>query len=305
MAQLIKLYDYVSRYEWNMFRYPSQYIRLKKENWESLYEDWLLGNLGPTLNESNSVINNKPSNLKKIKNFFTKTVIEEEKEDTPFPTMTSELELRKYFLDNLYPFQIKWATSTVSEMSVLDEGVETDKTLKYFLQRFPDIYLLMYYPVFNIRNAPVDGELILISPTNIEIIHLMELEVDKTIMATDERLWTIEVGDEIEHQISPIISLKRTEAIIKGILNKKGISFPIERSVVSRTNQILFHTEPFNINIIGKTQYEDWFHRKRNISSPLKKEQLEVAEALIQYCVSTSVRRPEWDRDRDIFPVGD
>lgn len=33
MAQLVKLIDYVTRYEVQPFHYPSQYIRLKQENW--------------------------------------------------------------------------------------------------------------------------------------------------------------------------------------------------------------------------------------------------------------------------------
>jgi len=41
MAQLIKLYDYIWRYEWNMYRYPSQYIRLKKDKWKDLHNDWI------------------------------------------------------------------------------------------------------------------------------------------------------------------------------------------------------------------------------------------------------------------------
>src|SRR5690625_7734381 len=40
MAQLIKLIDYISRYETNPFHYPTQYIRLKQENWRQVYERW-------------------------------------------------------------------------------------------------------------------------------------------------------------------------------------------------------------------------------------------------------------------------
>ncbi len=41
MAQLVKLYDYISRYEWNTYRYPTQFIRLKQENWKKLYNRWV------------------------------------------------------------------------------------------------------------------------------------------------------------------------------------------------------------------------------------------------------------------------
>lgn len=40
IAQLIKLLDYISRYETNPFHYPTQYIRLKQENWKKLSKEW-------------------------------------------------------------------------------------------------------------------------------------------------------------------------------------------------------------------------------------------------------------------------
>src|SRR5690625_4091912 len=68
----------------------------------------------------------------------------------------SREQLTRYFLNELSPFQLKWATSTISQTSFIDPSYNDDPTLKHFLQRFPDIYLLMYYPVFTIKNAPID-----------------------------------------------------------------------------------------------------------------------------------------------------
>lgn len=36
MAQLVKLKDYVSRYEQNIIVYPSRFVRLKKQKWEGV-----------------------------------------------------------------------------------------------------------------------------------------------------------------------------------------------------------------------------------------------------------------------------
>ena len=43
MAQLVKLLDYVSRYEHDLSRYPSQYIRLKRYQWERMKTQWESG----------------------------------------------------------------------------------------------------------------------------------------------------------------------------------------------------------------------------------------------------------------------
>lgn len=307
MAQLIKLHDYVSRYEWNVYRYPSQYIRLKQDNWKSLYHNWTNDILEENipLFENPKEENSKITKLKEL--FFKQSKANDETqlEENIHSPIKTELELRQHFLDKLFPFQIKWATSTVTDTSVLDKNYEQDETLKYFLQRFPDIYFIMYYPVFNIKNAPVDGEIIMISPSEIEIITLMEFDPKATIIAGDDRTWGIERGINVQQTISPLILLRRTEHMVRSILNSKNIQFPIKRSVLSRTNQIVFTTAPFNTNIIGYSQYDDWFNQKRQISAPLKSEQLKVAEALLNFCVSISIKRPEWDEDHDPFTVGE
>lgn len=43
MAQLIKLQDYISRYEIDLARYPTQFIRLKQNQWERIKYQWQTG----------------------------------------------------------------------------------------------------------------------------------------------------------------------------------------------------------------------------------------------------------------------
>lgn len=299
MAQLIKLKDYISRYEWSPYRYPSQYIRLKQENWTRLYDQWLeMDNMSDPPVEKES-----PSTLSKLKSFFqANDNIERNKEVVTEPLLpSSENELRHYFLNKLFPFQLKWATSTVTDVSFIDNKYETDKTLQYFLQRFPDIYLIMYYPIFSIKEAPVDGDIIIISPIGIEIIYLLEKEPNVTIMAGDERVWVFEQGNKQSKELSPVIALRRTEQIINSIFKAENLSFSVEKTVLSRTNNIVFNSEPYKTNIIGRQQYEQWFQNKRQLSSPLKSDQLKVIEKLLKYCLTNSVRRPEWEEDDNDF----
>src|SRR5699024_1015233 len=108
----------------------------------------------------------------------------------------TENELKHYFLRQLFPFQLKWATSTVTDISAMKESYQADQTLKYFLQRFPDTYLLMYYPIFSLKKAPIDADIIFITPIGIDIIHIIEDEPNATILAGDERTWMIEKGEE-------------------------------------------------------------------------------------------------------------
>ncbi len=43
MAQLVKLQDYISRYQIDLARYPTQFVRLKKSQWERVKRQWELG----------------------------------------------------------------------------------------------------------------------------------------------------------------------------------------------------------------------------------------------------------------------
>ncbi len=52
MAQLIKLQDYVSRYEQDIYRYPSQFIKLKKQQWDKLKAAYLSGEIEQLFSQS-------------------------------------------------------------------------------------------------------------------------------------------------------------------------------------------------------------------------------------------------------------
>src|SRR5699024_12474065 len=113
----------------------------------------------------------------------------------------------------------KWATSTLSYKSYTDNKHTNDETLKFFLQRFPDIYLLLYYPLLSIRNTSVDGEIVLISPIGIEIIHVIREINNGTIVVNNERAWKVEYNKEKQTIINPLIRLKRSEYIITKLFN--------------------------------------------------------------------------------------
>ena len=43
MAQLVKLQDYISRYQIDLARYPTQFVRLKKNQWDRVKYQWQKG----------------------------------------------------------------------------------------------------------------------------------------------------------------------------------------------------------------------------------------------------------------------
>lgn len=314
MAQLVKLIDYVTRYEVQPFHYPSQYIRLKQENWQQLLLRWelesdMLDDVAEevvTLNETERM--DRVEKKKGLFNwsFFQKKKYEEKKK--PFVERTlpyGKNQLVQHFLNDLFPFQLKWATSTITHVSFTDRSHQYDRLLKSFLQRLPDIYLLMYYPVFNIQQAPVEGEIILISPIGIEVLTVVEESCDSTVFVRNERTWHTE-GQGIEKKIiSPMIALKRTEQIVRSVLNHYDVNIRVTKTIISEQNNFVYDTKPYQTNIVGKDDFDKWLEKKKALHSPLKNVQLKAMEALLKQCQTTSIRRPEWEvEDADYQTVG-
>ncbi|MDX8047470.1 NERD domain-containing protein [Gracilibacillus sp. S3-1-1] len=300
MAQLIKLDNYISRYQRDTFHYPSQYSRLKKENWDRLkilWEEQL--ELKLTMENEEEL---KQTNFSKWRSLFKKrtgvesvNINEEEADKVNVDILpSSEEELKHYFLDTLFPFQLKWASTTINEMSFIDRRYERDFLLKYFLQRIPDTHLLMYRPVFQLKNGPLEGDIILISPLGIEIITLIEKPSNQVIIPNDSRLWYVEDNQIQSKILNPLISVKRTEKVIQSVLKKYQLEFPINKVILSRTNVIDYQSEPYHTKYIGSNKHEEWLKEKQQLFTPLKHLQLKVAEALLKHSESIAVKRPEW-----------
>lgn len=298
MGQLIKLENYISRYQRDIYHYSSQYIRLKQENWKGLLEMWEAKQESLYIEETNQEVS-QASLFEKWKEFFNKR--EEVQADySDYSLPKTEDQLKYSFLDSIYQFQLNWASSTISEMSFLDRYYEADLTLKYFLQRFPDTYLFMYKPVFKLKKTIVDTDIIMITPVEINVIKIVEEPSDHMIIADDDRTWLSEQNGIQSKFLSPLLSLKRSAKIVEAILDHKKIDMPIKKIVLSRTNRIQFYLEPFQTEFVDRDKHEKWLHRQRQLTSPLKHQQLKVAETLLAYSDTVAVNRPEWERSEDV-----
>jgi len=295
MGQLIKLENYISRYQNDVYHYPGHFSRLKQENWKSLLDQWQQRQeelkLESTIEEKSS-----SSIFKRLNDLLKKdqtSEIDYEQDSIP----ETEEQLKRFFLDSIFKFQLNWASTTLTQMSFLDHNYHHDLRLKYFMQRFPDTYLFMYRPVFKLKNAAVDADIIMITPIDVQVINVVEMSSDHTIIVGDDRSWFSEHNRVKAKFLSPILSLKRTDKIIRSIFDFYGIEMPIKKVVLSRTNQIKFDLEPFQTQYIDRDQHESWLMRQRQLSSPLKHQQLKVAEVLLKHSDTVSVYRPEWDRN--------
>lgn len=316
MGQLIKLQDYASRYEHNIFHYPSRFVTLKKQQWDKLVTAWEDPLNEPLLaDQMDKKVQNTEGEKRfigKIKSLFhRKNDFEEinlnsdmEKQDEgiffdALPTFVYRPEtindLKQHFLNQLFDFQMKWATSTLREKSFVNKKFYYDQRLKYFLQRFPDTYLVLYQPVFTIKKASVEVETILISPTDVWCITFLE-DVDlSTFVGDNQKFWSLRNKTDEKKVINPMIAANRTGTIVKKIFELYEIDLPIHKVLLSRNGYIDYPTAPYDVKIVDKRKYEEWFNSLRELRSPLKHTQLKGAEALLRYCQTSSIKRMEWE----------
>jgi len=311
MAQLVKLYDYISRYESDVFHYPSSFIRMKKKQWEQLKTLWEEG-YWPT---KDGVISQKEEETKVREGFLKRLIpfpfgkkkdqVEEDElgdrlvfpivdysfdhKEMPIPDTLEELKI--HFLNEIFRVQIHWASSTLREKSFVDSSFLRDENLKYFLQRFPDTYLFFYMPIFLLKKAPVECETFFITPNEIFTISFLEEEEDAVYIGSDGRFWEIRTTEGSKNILNPSIALQRTETIIKQLLKNDSVDLPVSKIILSRNGYIDYPASPFGLHIIDKKNYHEWFMAMRSLRAPIKHHQLKAAKALLAKCKTDAVKR--------------
>lgn len=316
MAQLIKLQDYISRYEQDVYRYPSRFVRLKKQQWEKLLNQF--NNEGLFDEDLLTTEDNEQDSkgiLSRITSLFKRDhqgtegyeydLNENEESDEvfelyqekPVTKIKNTGELKQYFLDNLFNLQLKWASSTIKSVSFPDPKYTFDKNLKYFLQRFPDNVLVLYKPIFLIKKAPFESETLLVTPTAIWCVSFLEDEDNAVFVGTKEHFWTKKGTSKEKKILNPIMGVDRTEKVIKDMLAKQEVSFPIKKAIVCRNGYIDYPSAPNGVELLEKRNYLDWFEKMRSERAPIKSEQLKVTKIILDSVQSIYSNRVEWNQD--------
>lgn len=298
MAQLVKLLDYVSRYENDLSRYPTQYIRLKQYQWERLKTQW---ENGQDLSEwqrssvQEEVQEEKRSMLSRILFRRKKEQLEQElgtdhqeeqADDFDFTVQFAHhprdlQQLRKIYLQQLFQYQLKWASSTLMERSSVDPRFYRDPLLRSFLEKLPDNLLLFYYPIVVPKKAPIELDILLLTPIECYCITVLDKENNAAFLGSGERFWTKRWGENESKVLNPIISLNRMEKVVEGLFRQQEIGFPIRKVLISPSGFVDYPNAPFDVKIIDKRSYEEWFNTIQKTSIPMKFKQFKAAQTIL------------------------
>jgi hypothetical protein len=143
-------------------------------------------------------------------------------------------------------------------------------------------------------------DVILLSPTDVWCITFLEEEEDAAFIGSNERFWLKRHQSNPDKKVlSPLLSVNRMGSIVKQLFDLYEVSLPIHKVVLSRNGYLDYPLVPYDILLLDKRNYSDWFDKMRKLSAPLKHHQLKAAQALLEYCQTTSSRRLEWDVEAD------
>jgi len=309
MAQLLKLQDYISRYEQHIYEYPSRFIRLKQQNWKHakrLFDEGMFLTLPhEEVEESEEP---KASLFQSIKGYFQKEnkeqVEELGEEDVFLHPESVDQDLHVYsteprtiedakilFLENLLEMQIKWASSTAFEISNVDRRFYHDPVLRYLLQRFPDTYLILYKPIFAVRKATVEVDIVVLTPMETWCISIIESQQGSVFQYSKDRFWTELFQEKQKKIVNPLLSLNRMGSVVQGLYEANGLDIPIKRILLSRNGYFDCPTPPYGIELVDARSYDKWFQKARKSVSPLKHSQLKAANALLRSSQTTAETR--------------
>ncbi|WP_088005552.1 NERD domain-containing protein [Indiicoccus explosivorum] len=303
MAQLIKLQDCVSRYADDLNRYPSQFIRLKREQW--LKAKKRLADAGTEEGDGGGAAaeSGKLSRFPRWAGWRQQRgalsddepeaeAASEESDEQFVPDFVyepdTEAELKKMFADQLFYFQLKWASSAMSEQSVVHSKYYRDTLLRELLRSLPDSYLMLYRPVLQLKNAPVELDIVLIGPSFCCCVTAVEDEEDAVFSGGTGRFWQKRSQFSEQRFLSPLISLDRTEAVVSRILRQRGIELPVRKVLLSRTGFFDITSPLYGVEVTDKRGAPEWFRKMSAMGGPFKRAQFQAAEALLSTAVTVS-----------------
>lgn len=328
VAQLIKLQDYISRYEMDPKRYPTQYIRLKQSKWQRMKDEW---EENPDFESTWEDVEEQEQErlpqtiFQKINPFKRKkkemdydelleesvapiaSVAEEKKEEDEEelagfnfePSLLyrpqSLVELHKMYMDQLFGFQLNWASTTMREKSNMDQKYQRDELLKDLLQKLPDTFFVLYEPIILVKKAPVELGVVILTPTECYCIQLIEAEERATFTGNhSDRFWLKRVGEQTKNIVNPLIGLNRMEGIMKSIFEQNQVEMNIRKIMLSRNGYIDYPGSSFGLEFVDRRHYTNWFEQLKKHHSPMKLEQFRAMEAMVKHTQTTAVLRAEW-----------
>ncbi|MCQ2008698.1 MAG: hypothetical protein ABF629_00435 [Sporolactobacillus sp.] len=259
MAQLIKINQCISRYQMNFRSYANRYNWLKKRRFAEWKEDW----------EHVHGIQQSDDGADIYKN-----------------------QLKHEFEDWLFDKQLEWSTRTAFEWSSFPDTIYSEHWLRHLIKEINDVSFFMYLPVLLTRSGPVQLDSLLIANDVICCVHPLLGNPGDVFQPVSQRNWNVITNGAQRPLLNPLISLRRTKAVVSAFLQSKGLrSMEVEAVVYAPDGYIESKAGEFEARFIDLRNEAEWFQKMDQHSLLMKRGQIECAEALLNNSETVSEPR--------------
>ncbi|MER2170759.1 MAG: nuclease-related domain-containing protein, partial [Psychrobacillus psychrodurans] len=170
-----------------------------------------------------------------------------------------------------------------------------DSMLRDLTQKLPDNYFLFYYPILKLKKAPIELDIILILPTEVVCIVVLEDKTSDAFIGSGDRFWLKKSGKEEKKILNPTINLNRMESILGQIFQKQEVELPIKKVILSRNGYIDYPGNSYQTEFIDTRKFPEWFLSLKSSHSPMKHMQFKAAQAILDLVQTTSYSRSSSD----------
>src|SRR6185437_13280864 len=110
---------------------------------------------------------------------------------------------------------------------------------------------------------------------------ILEEEDVAAFVGGGERFWVKKSGENEKKILNPLIALNRMEKIVSGIFIAQEIDFPIKKYLISRNGYIDYPGTAFDVKIVDRRSYAEWFTTLQKSAVPMKFTQFKAAQAIL------------------------
>ncbi|MCO7124890.1 hypothetical protein NIE88_03755 [Sporolactobacillus shoreicorticis] len=249
MAQLIKINQCISRYQMNFRSYANRYHWLKKRRYAEWKEDW----------ERVHSIQKSDDDADKYKN-----------------------QMKDEFEDWFFDKQLEWSTRTAFEWSSCPDTIYSEHWLRRFIKEINDVSFFMYRPVLLTRSGPVQLDSLLIANDMICCVQPLLSDPGDVFQTASQRNWNVITNGAVRPLLNPLISLRRSKAVVSAFLQSKGVpDMDVEMIVYAPDCYIEYKgskPEGFFVDLRNEAA---WFQKVNQHSLLIKRGQIECVEALL------------------------
>ncbi|MGA9231466.1 MULTISPECIES: hypothetical protein [unclassified Exiguobacterium] len=284
MALLMKLYDLESKYEKNPLEVSKRYKEQRQLDYENLFHKWEAGDLFP----GETIV--RP---KKWWQFFKSPVV----------VQLPGKQISKPAFDKWYKKRVE-----IQKLLYVAGGATEDEIWKLPLRRHLDFYQmvhllndqygLFYRAVIHYQQGEVELSSFVVGPSAIYLLDWLDGE-ESIYHIKREKLWREQpFKAPTKNILNPLISLKRTEDILRLVLGSE-LELPIERVVIASKGYFDQLPKESKTTYVSKVDFAHWLH-KMNTSAPYTKAfQMRVCEKILKETSSITFQMAVNDQENE------